>query len=814
MMDEKENLARKGFKVDSKEELEAAAVPAWKELFEKEPKKVKKYIDKHNEWEQKRNKTDLKHKYDQSGRSLEQITKEDLMKQQEKEDKEEFIKTTVKLLQEKGDLTREKFYIAYVNTICETQDRCHYPCEIAIVEYSIENGLGKCFQEFISPIKIPVGYRYQCNEKSKKTHNIPPDPHDFNLYIEDYGLIFESMKNFMTSEDPGDSFLPLYVMSNHMEAAEFIVKLISEKAESDKKIAIYKLPQLCHELMKVAPENGGDEEENMSDIHSAAQMSLLLDREIYKYWPGLGCKFHEELGNTAHCALTIVKGLAYGMVDIFSKPFNITKRLDKNFSPENGIDEKTSYSTTTREGANQAVIQDFINAWGTKVSVLAAPAGVTTIPTHFDPNSVELGVGAQQFPGMHPELKEQQPLPEEETEDTSICEGGRLFNLSDDDIESVKSMGSFRSAISTATTIRFGESQLAVTMSQQPGKPSLSDPKKETLHHLANKVPVPKRETLRPLVTSDPKRETPHSFASNDHKRGTTRPSATHDPKRGSPRPLAFSTPKRGTIPLLATSDPTLHPSTTRNPTRGTLHPPVTSDPKKGTLHPSTTSDPKGRALHNPATSDPKRLTLRRPLANRSGVVHDVKQEVDHPPTQENEKVNNGNEKVKSKGPEEVEVAKKLDAMCLEKEMDRSGIEIKMKSCENNQVERHGETKDVKQGPRLHLDPEKEFEIKKELIESEDGKSNMINRVQPESSRPCLYRRNDETKPRCDPTNVAKGRGKQNYATQIVRSRGRGLQNDSTNSVRQIGRGVLVQPDRSLSGTGRGNHIILKGKRD
>ena len=138
MMDEKENFAKQGFKVDTKEELEAAAVSAWKELLKKEPIKLQKYMNKHDEWERKKNKTDTKHKYDQSGRSLEQINKEDLMKQQEKEEQENFIKRTVEILKEKGNLIKEKFYIGYFNTICETQEGCHYPCEMAIIEFSIE----------------------------------------------------------------------------------------------------------------------------------------------------------------------------------------------------------------------------------------------------------------------------------------------------------------------------------------------------------------------------------------------------------------------------------------------------------------------------------------------------------------------------------------------------------------------------------------------------------------------------------------------------------------------------------------------------
>jgi len=416
LMEQKENFRKLGITFVTQEELAATVHQDWKELLEKEPEKLEKYMKQQNDWNLNKHKSDLKNKFDQSGRSLEQILKEDEVKLEEKQKQARSIKTIVEHGKIKGIISEEKFLIAYFNTICTTLEGYHFPCELAIVEFSIEAGLGKSFQEFISPIKVPFGYRFECLKKSKETHNIPPDPNDFDLYVGDYKLIFESMKKFMTNGEPGAELPPLYVMPNHTEAAEFIVKAIADQAQSDNIIKIHKLSQLLYELRKAAPDmelkkednprEGGEKEEPL--IPSAAVAAMLLDKETYSYWRGLGCDFHEELDNNCFCALTIAKGLAYRMAALCSKPFNINMRPEYHTPPEyqNEKTKVSGYISTVNKNKDivkQAVTPEENNAWGTKVSIRAAPAGVTSIPNSFDPDTVEFGVGAQEFPGLHPD---------------------------------------------------------------------------------------------------------------------------------------------------------------------------------------------------------------------------------------------------------------------------------------------------------------------------------------------------------------------------------------------------------------------------
>ena len=97
-----------------------------------------------------------------------------------------------------------------------------------LVEYSVKNGLVKTLHMFVSPTQVPIGYRYVATEKSKSTHNIPPDPEDFDKYEKNFNQIFTSIKNFVSAGNSSSVILPLYVMPNHKEAAEFIIDFIAK----------------------------------------------------------------------------------------------------------------------------------------------------------------------------------------------------------------------------------------------------------------------------------------------------------------------------------------------------------------------------------------------------------------------------------------------------------------------------------------------------------------------------------------------------------------------------------------------------------
>ena len=120
--------------------------------------------------------------------------------------------------------------------------------------------------------------------------------------------------------------------------------------------------------------------------------------------------------------------------------------------------------TKAKQIIAKATTMEWVNPWGTKISIHAAPAGVTNIPNQFDPSSVEVGYGAEQFPGLHPEIDTSSEFSFEagaagayggenlvnHGEGNSYT-GNVLFSLSDDEeVESVKSFVSNTSSVKYA----------------------------------------------------------------------------------------------------------------------------------------------------------------------------------------------------------------------------------------------------------------------------------------------------------------------------------------------------------------------------
>ena len=249
-------------------------------------------------------------------------------------------------------------------------------------------------------------------KKARETHNIPPDPNEFELYVDNYQQIFASLKQFMMG---GTAF-------------------ISNQAGTEEVLKIYQLPKLMYELRNAAPDvdvdtimkvKAGEGKQQVRWIPSVGMAEMALTREPFMYWRGLGCDFHEDLDNTRHCALATAKGLAYTVADYCSEPFNVkmkpgrhapmaaeTRDWETVNREKLGTNPDAEYKSSVdragiekaRAARDQAVIMEWINPWGTKISVNATPAGVTTVSRNFDPNTVEVGERAAEFPGHHPEL--------------------------------------------------------------------------------------------------------------------------------------------------------------------------------------------------------------------------------------------------------------------------------------------------------------------------------------------------------------------------------------------------------------------------
>jgi len=66
-----------------------------------------------------------------------------------------------------ADIREEKFYFMDVQSLCKTDDKQYLPVEIAVLEFTLQDGIRKLYHSFIKPPPIPTGLRYQCRSNSE-----------------------------------------------------------------------------------------------------------------------------------------------------------------------------------------------------------------------------------------------------------------------------------------------------------------------------------------------------------------------------------------------------------------------------------------------------------------------------------------------------------------------------------------------------------------------------------------------------------------------------------------------------------------------
>ena len=169
--------------------LVKAALPHWTELKAGPPHLMEKYIELHREWKAER-RSDLENVYDTMGRSLADIHREGVRQNRMVANMEREIEDTVASL---GDpsVAEASFFVAHFNYLCRTDRNFYPPCEAAVVEFSLQRGVIRCWQEFLSPLdSIPLGHKYKCQQHARVTHFLTQE---FEHYQSDYRSVMASL---------------------------------------------------------------------------------------------------------------------------------------------------------------------------------------------------------------------------------------------------------------------------------------------------------------------------------------------------------------------------------------------------------------------------------------------------------------------------------------------------------------------------------------------------------------------------------------------------------------------------------------------
>jgi len=378
---------------DTIEDLVHAAFPVWKAEQENNPEFMAPYVEMHRVWK-KEQLGDLEHKYDSLGRPLADIEREIARHRMKRIDMEKEVEDTVLKANEGKTLKKTLFYVGYFNYLCKTDQGFYIPCEGAVVEFSLEKGISRCWQEFLSPLdSIPEGYQYRCTKFSRVSHNLCPG---FEKYATDYRQILASLHQFMSVGRTSKSKLPpIYVMPDHTEAAECITQFIMDKAgytDSANQLRVFSLPLLVFNLF------------NSSSQHSWPIDYLAhytLDKDLYSHHHHLGCDFHEALENPTHCALSISKRLVFSLSAECCPAHNLPMRQGRHFPPDQGIP-----STLSLELRRELTRTSHVKEEGGRINrFVPAVGGVTAVPDEFDRGEVLHGEKGAFYPGLHPELK-------------------------------------------------------------------------------------------------------------------------------------------------------------------------------------------------------------------------------------------------------------------------------------------------------------------------------------------------------------------------------------------------------------------------
>uniref|UniRef100_A0A0A9Y2N6 Protein maelstrom n=1 Tax=Lygus hesperus TaxID=30085 RepID=A0A0A9Y2N6_LYGHE len=304
------------------DEMSGIAGPLWKNLSLDE----REYYNRRAKEEKLKGASDMDRKYNSLGVSFSVV--EGI--ERELDEQERVMKATIRNIAQSSSpeaLIRKPFYFCHVNYYFQPDKDSYQPAEIALAEFTLEDGLRETRHFILHPGKIPLGMKAEAQTWADKTHGIRlvDKPGEEIEREGDFVKVFSNIVNFLKNDagvgqGGGGMVLPvMYSMpdslnnNTSLSAVKSCMNFLSGCAHENRDLfRVYPLPELFYHLWKKF-EKKGDETPTVAVLENE------VEKDIFSGAADLGCEFHEAKDLSLHCSLSMVKRWVFTVCDFVNK---------------------------------------------------------------------------------------------------------------------------------------------------------------------------------------------------------------------------------------------------------------------------------------------------------------------------------------------------------------------------------------------------------------------------------------------------------------------------------------------------------------
>ncbi|PSN39466.1 hypothetical protein C0J52_20316 [Blattella germanica] len=201
------------------------------------------------------------------------------------------------------------FHLIDVNFYCEQRNGTIIPCEIAVAEFNLMDGVRQVYHTLINPGEIPLGYVYSAEKHSSETHQIPLPSTEINgetnfpKILNNIKMLLLKLKGYVPPlyTHPEDNVhIIRNVLLNFQKSADITFTPVKDM------FRIYPLVHLFYELRNSAARHIN--EKGFPELNCA---EFELEKDLYSFTRGMSCDFHEQTEAIQHCCMSKVRRWSY-----------------------------------------------------------------------------------------------------------------------------------------------------------------------------------------------------------------------------------------------------------------------------------------------------------------------------------------------------------------------------------------------------------------------------------------------------------------------------------------------------------------------